>query len=276
MVEHNYRERFLLPTPNKEALKHVLEACEKGQLHPVVEGIVEVALSENPRIHPVRQETAIVIEGGGVAGVVSGYEAGALEILGWEVFGRDIVDCVGLVVGSSSGSANAAYLVNQRAIFGKSTYETHFSIPPFLNNPFRKNWPFLNPRTFLTLVSRGMVDVSYLIEFMRQDKVSYSNRNLLDTRLCVVATRVDPTLPGTPEARTVRLENFEDNEDFLGALEASLTVPFASRLTPKIFRGMRLFDGGLVEHIPVKTAIDKGYTRILALTSKPVESRQKL
>lgn len=271
-----YRERFPRGESDNGLLNLVLEAREKGELHPVIKDIIEVALSKNPRTHPLREKIAIVIEGGGVGGAVSCYEAAALELLGWTAFGLDITDCIGLVVGSSSGAANAAYFARGRAIFGKGTYETLFSKPPFLNMPFRKSWQFFNPKTFLTMARRGMVDAAYLIGYMRKDEIGYPDADCLDTKLCVVATLVDRGLSGTPQDRTVRFANFEGNEDFLGALQASFSVPFAGGFRPKDFRGQKFFDGGIVEHIPVQTALDEGFNRILAFTSKPRNTIQRL
>lgn len=271
-----YKERFPRGEPDNGVLKLIQDAQDRGELHPVIKDIIEVALSENPRIHPLREKIAIVIEGGGVAGAVSCYEAAALELLGWTAFGLDITDCIGLVVGSSSGAANAAYFARGRAIFGKGTYETLFSKPPFLNMPFKRSLLFFNPKTFLTMASRGMVDASYLIKYIKKDEIGYPDVDHSDTKLCVVATLVNRTLSGIPKDRTVRFDNFKNNEDFLGALQTSFTVPFAGGFRPKVFRGKRFFDGGIVEHIPVQTAIDEGFNRILALTSKPRNIIQRL
>ena len=69
------------------------------------------------------------------------------------------------------------------------------------------------------------------------------------------------------------LAGFADIEELMRAVRASAAVPGIGG-EPPAFRGERMVDGGLIEPIPIDTALREGATHVLVLRSRPAGYRQ--
>ena len=69
------------------------------------------------------------------------------------------------------------------------------------------------------------------------------------------------------------LAGFADIGELMRAVRASASLPRLGG-EPPVFRGERMVDGGLIEPIPVETALREGATHVLVLRSRPAGYRQ--
>lgn len=193
---------------------------------------------------------ALVIEGGGMRGVVTAGMVTALEQLGL----RDAFD---VVYGASGGAINAAYFLAGQATFGTSVYYQD------INN----RW-FLNPFRF----SRSLPILS--LEFLL-DHVCETQKPL--DWDAVVASQPPLTIiaSSTTKHRSVALRRFQDKAELREGLRASARVPFVAG-PPVAFRGDYYLDAYLTEPIPFKTPFeyseDNSCTHALVLLSRPKDA----
>lgn len=203
--------------------------------HPVVAAL---------RDRPAGARIALVIEGGGMRGAVSGGMALALDEL-------DLAHAFDAAYGSSAGTLNAMWLVSGRLRDGIPTWT--------------------DPRLVGQLISRRralrrggrVVDVETLVE----ERYEQLSPGLFDavlagrTELHPVATDVATAEPvdlhdQIADARTLRL-----------ALRASAALPLLAG-PPVALDGRRLIDAGLSAAIPFRAALAGGATHLLVLRSR--------
>lgn len=207
---------------------------QTGDMHPVIEAIR--APKEGDRL-------ALVIEGGGMRGAVSGGMALALEELG-------LADRFDAAYGSSAGSLNAMWLIGGRAGDGIDTWTD-----PDLGKEL------MNKRRIFS--SRPIVDMKNLIErhYERISPGLFDAVLAADTELHPLATDIDT-------GRTADLHRqIADRESLVLALRASSTLPLIGG-PPIDFGGTRYLDAGLSTAIPFQAAIDDGATHLLVLRSR--------
>lgn len=183
----------------------------------------------------------LVIEGGGMRGIVSAAMTCVLEEAG-------ILDVVDLIVGTSSGGVNAA-----AAAAGVIEPMTRSYVEIFSSRKF------VDPRR---LISRqAVVDSPAIVAHI--DRLFDIGSLLNDQRaprLAVVATDI-------VSAQAEALTDFTDRHDLLSAIHASGLLPLLGG-APIELRGRRWLDGGVIEPVPVLAAHGLGATHLLVLGTR--------
>ena len=186
---------------------------------------------------------ALVIEGGGMRGVVSAGMTAALERLG-------LTRCFDLVVGASAGAINGAALIAGVARHGAATYSGPLASRSFVN-PAR--------------VLRGgpVIDVSYVLNYASSDIDAGRHERVLDSPIALhcVAVSVETAEP-------VDISGMRSRRELWAALLASSRMPWAGG-PPVEIAGRRYIDGGIGSAIPVAEAVAAGATHVLALQTRP-------
>lgn len=185
---------------------------------------------------------ALVIEGGGMRGIVSAAMTCVLEETG-------ILDAVDLIVGTSSGGVNAAAAAAGVIAPMTAAYVEIFS-----------SREFVDPRRLLT--RRSVVDSASIVTHIdRLFEVSGVLRRSGGPQLAVVATDI-------ASAQSEALTHFTDRDDLLNAVHASGLLPILGG-PPLQLRGRRWLDGGIVEPVPVASAARLGATHAVVLGTRP-------
>ncbi len=190
------------------------------------------------------QRLALVLEGGGMRGVVSAGMASALER-------RRLLDCFDLVVGTSAGALNAAAFLAGVVEGCLEAYHATFVTRRFIN-PYR------------LLIGRAAIDVAFTLDHAddRLDKARHSRTVASSIPLHCIAVEVD-------RAVACDLTDLRTEEELRCALLASSRMPWVGG-GPVEFRGRRWLDGGLAEPIPHQVAVQLGATHVLVLMTRPL------
>ncbi|MEZ0384248.1 patatin-like phospholipase family protein [Mycobacterium sp. pW045] len=183
---------------------------------------------------------AVVMEGGGMRGVISAAMAGQLELAGV----RDIVD---VVVGTSAGAVNAACFTA-----GMSQQLSRCYVDTFSSSDYA------NPRALLR--GRPIADSAKIVADT-ETRFGFGAAALnASCRLAAVATDIDAAAPRL-------LTDFADAADLFGALQASATLPVFGG-APVHYRHTRWLDGGITDAIPIAAAAELGATHAIVLTTR--------
>jgi uncharacterized protein (TIGR00369 family) len=210
--------------------------------------------SSTPTVHEILRErrrtgssddgatVALVVEGGGMRGIVSATMAAVIEQEG-------ILGSIDLIVGTSAGAVNAAALAVGNAEAMASSYAEIFASPEFIDmRRIARGRPVIDGAAIVSRVDE-LFDVSAAVE------------SPWASRLAMVATDVDT---GRAEALT----GFTDRADLIGSIHASGLLPMLAG-DPVLLRGRRWLDGGIVEAVPVLTAASLGATHAIVLATRP-------
>jgi predicted patatin/cPLA2 family phospholipase len=188
------------------------------------------------------RRVALLIEGGGMRGVVSAGMTAAIEQLG-------LTDAFDEVHGASAGAFNAAFLLAGQAAYLTTLYQYGFGDPRFVS-------------IIRALRGGPAFDMDHVINHvwtrhrpLRFDAVARSGIELHCT-----ATDAD-------RATIVDLTGLRSQEEICCALRASGRLPWLAG-APVSFRGMRLLDATLAEAIPVHVARTTA-TDLLVLQTRP-------
>ncbi len=186
---------------------------------------------------------ALVLEGGGMRGVVSAGMTAALERLG-------LTPCFDLVVGASAGAINGAALLAGVAQHGAATY----------HGPLASR-AFVNPARILR--GRPVIDVNRILDFASGGLDEGRHERVLASPIALhcVATAVDTAQP-------VDITGMRSKRELWDAILASSRMPLAGG-PPVEIDGRRYIDGGMGAPIPVAEAIAAGATHVLALQTRP-------
>jgi predicted patatin/cPLA2 family phospholipase len=188
------------------------------------------------------RRVALVIEGGGMRGVVSAGMTAAIEQLG-------LTDAFDEVHGASAGAFNAAFLLAGQAAYLATLYQYGFGDPRFvsivralrggpafdMDHVINHVWTRQRPLRFDTILERGI-------------------------ELHCTATDAD-------RATIVDLAELTNEEEIRCALRSSGRLPWLAG-GPVSFRGMRLLDATLAEAIPVEVP-RLSATDMLVLQTRP-------
>jgi predicted patatin/cPLA2 family phospholipase len=211
-----------------------------ADLHPVLDLLARRstgARSDGARL-------ALVLEGGGMRGVVSAGMAAAIERL-------ELTGCFDLVVGTSAGALNGAALLAGVAGACATAYHSAFTTRRFIN-PYR------------LLIGRAAVDVAFTLDHADPDGLDAGRHERTAESpipLHCVAVDVERAAPEVlSDLRTV--------EELRDGLLASSRMPWLGG-APVEFRGRRFLDGGLAESIPYRAAVELGATHVLVLQTRP-------
>lgn len=202
--------------------------------HPVIEALRE---------RPPQARIALVVEGGGMRGAVSGGMALALGELG-------LARSFDAVYGSSAGALNALWLVSERVDVGIWTW-------------VNQRWADELIRRRRLLVGRPVVDVSGLVE-TRYEQLSPG----LFTAAFAAPTSLHPLATDVATGQAIDLEPYiADASSLQVAVRASATLPLLAG-APVSLAGRRFVDAGLSAAIPIRAAIAGGATHVLVLRSR--------
>jgi predicted patatin/cPLA2 family phospholipase len=202
--------------------------------HPVVEAL---AGAGSARI-------ALVIEGGGMRGVVSAGMTAAIERLG-------LTDRFDLVVGASAGALNGAALLAGVAAAGAASYHQTLAGSKAFLSPLR------------LLLGRPALDVRWVLEHADEGLDAHRHERTLASPVPLHCVAVDVETASVREFAGMRTR-----EELWDALLASSRMPWVGG-APVEVGGRRYLDGGLAAAIPLATALDAGATHVLVLQTRP-------
>jgi len=205
-----------------------------AELHPVLRAIKEPAEGER---------VALVVEGGGMRGAVSGGMALGLHELG-------LAERFDAAYGSSAGALNAMWLISGRALDG---------MPTWTDAEFGKD--LMSKRRIFG--ERPIVDMKTMIErnYERVSPGLFEAVLAADTEFHPLATDVESGL-------AVDLhDQITDRESLILAARATSNLPLIGG-PPVPLNGSRYLDAGLSAAIPFQAAIDDGATHLLLLRSR--------
>jgi len=182
----------------------------------------------------------LVVEGGGMRGVMSGGSLIAMERLG-------LTSAFDEVYAESAGAINACYFLGGEAAFGGRIYLEDLTSIRFIN-PMR--WGKL-------------LDVDFLVDHVMSRMKPLPVERVIQarSRLFVSLTNVND---GTRRVVDVKKESVP----LLTLLKATAAIiPLYNRSV--ILEGIPYADGGIADPIPVQNAINDGCTHILVLLTRP-------
>jgi predicted patatin/cPLA2 family phospholipase len=184
---------------------------------------------------------ALVIEGGGMRGIISGGMALALDELG-------LVPVFDAVYGASAGAITGAWLLSRpEGLRG-------WAEPAYSRTLIR--------RTAL-LRGRPVVDVRALIEDLYQTTFPMDFAAVLASPV-----ELHPLATDAATGQSTDLRPFIGNPAGLRlALRASAAMPLLAG-PPVEFAGRRFYDAGVSESVPYRTALAQGATHLLILRSR--------
>jgi predicted patatin/cPLA2 family phospholipase len=211
--------------------------------HPVADVLRERATGGSlPGARDDPHRVALVLEGGGMRGVVSAGMTAALERLG-------LTHCFDLVVGASAGAINGAALLAGVAQQGAAAY-----------------WGPLASRSFVSparlLRGKPVMDVNHVLNYAAGLDAAGHER-VLGSPITLHCVAVD-----VESAGAVVLSGMRSKRELWDALLASSRMPWAGG-APVEIDGRRYLDGGMGSAIPVAEAIAADATHVLALQTRP-------
>jgi predicted patatin/cPLA2 family phospholipase len=212
--------------------------------HPVAVVLRERAASgSEPGARDDPHRLALVLEGGGMRGVVSAGMAAALERL-------DMTRCLDLVVGASAGALNGAALVAGVARPCAEAYAGAFASREFIN-PVR------------LLRGRPALDVAYALQHASGPLDAERHGRTIESPVPLHCVAVD-----VATAEPVVFSGMRSVDELWDVLLASSRMPWVGG-DPVAIAGRRYLDGGLSSPIPVDTALAAGATHVLVLQTRP-------
>lgn len=185
----------------------------------------------------------LVVEGGGMRGVVSGGMLAGLEQM-------EALSAFDVVYGASAGAVGAAYFVARQALYGMEIYHHHLTGSDFMD--YRR-------------AARGepILSIDYLLDtLMRGDKPLRADRVLdSDVEFRVAVSSVEGH-------RCELLGPFEDEEHMYRGLRAAISLPLVTG-EPVEIDGRPYMDAAVTQPIPFFAAVEDGCTHVLNLLSRP-------
>jgi predicted acylesterase/phospholipase RssA len=193
-----------------------------------------------------RYRVCLAIEGGGMRGAVSAGMCVVLEAAG-------LVPAFDRIYGVSAGALNGWATAVGQAAFGVTHYQDAVSYGVI--NRMRP------------LVGRPVIDFELLFEELIASRKPLAFEHLWGgPEFRALATSL--------ESYSLRvLADFSDVDELRQAVRASAALPRLGG-QPPMFRGEPMADGGLIEPIPFRTAIEEGATHVLVLRSRPAAYRK--
>src|SRR5215208_5652035 len=176
---------------------------------------------------------ALVIEGGGMRGVVSAGMTAAIERLG-------LTERFEVVVGASAGALNGAALLAGVAAAGAACYHRTLAGSPAFLRPAR------------LLLGRPALNVRWVLEHADEGLDADRHERTLTSAVPLRCVAVDV------ETATVReFVGMRTREELWDALLASSRMPWVGG-APVEIGGRRYLDGGLASPIPIAEALAAG------------------
>lgn len=186
---------------------------------------------------------ALVLEGGGMRGVVSAGMTAALERLG-------LTRCFDLVVGSSAGALNGAAVLAGVARPAAAMYHGVLASRRFVN-PLR------------LLFGRPALDVRFVLAHATADVDRDRHVRTIASPIALHCVALD-----VDSARPVDFSGMRTKDELWQVLLATTRMPWVGG-DPVVIDGRRYIDGALTCPIPLSTALDAGATHVLVLQTRP-------
>ena len=211
--------------------------------HPVTQVLRERARTgSQPGAREDGHRVALVLEGGGMRGVVSAGMTAALERL-------QLAPAFDLVAGASAGAINGAALLAGAAGRAVETYTGPLASRAFIN-PFR------------LLRGKPVLDVNDILKLATGLR-STGHHRVTSGEVGLHAVAVD-----VESAETVVLSGMRTEAELWDALRASSRMPWAGG-PPVEVDGRRYLDGSMGSPVPVAEALRAGATHVLVLQTRP-------
>jgi predicted patatin/cPLA2 family phospholipase len=196
-----------------------------------------------------KSHLALVLEGGGMRGVVSVAMASAFEERGYFA-------AFDSVHGSSAGACGAAYFAARQAAFGGSIYYEDIN-----NRKFIDLWR--------PLIGRPIMDRGFLVDYVMQHVKPLAFERILgeESFLNIIATDAS-------SGESVLFDRFRDSDHLLSVLKATICLPLIAGRFAEV-DGRRYLDGGLVQQIAIDSAIKRGATHIIVLMTRAADETER-
>jgi predicted patatin/cPLA2 family phospholipase len=184
---------------------------------------------------------ALIIEGGGMRGIISAGMALALDELG-------LVPAFDTVYGASAGAITGAWLLSRpEGLRG-------WAEPAYAKTLIRRSAP---------LRGRPVADIRALVEDLYQTTFPMDFAAVLASPV-----ELHPLATDAATGQATDLRPFIGNPaDLRLALRASAAMPLLAG-PPVEFAGRRFYDAGVSESVPYRTALAQGATHLLILRSR--------
>jgi predicted patatin/cPLA2 family phospholipase len=209
----------------------------------VIDLILERASLAGPDRSDPSRKLGLVIEGGGMRGVISAGSLLALDLLGF----RETFD---EIYAASAGGVNAAYFLSGQGKLGMTVYFDDIA-----------NRRFINPWRLFKIVD---VDYAY-------DRIVSLHKPLDDAAIRASRVRFLLSVTDARSGRNELLDVRTRSEPVPLLLKASSALPvlYNRRI---VLDGREYVDGGVSDSLPIARAIDNGCTDILVLASSRCDS----
>jgi predicted patatin/cPLA2 family phospholipase len=184
----------------------------------------------------------LVLEGGGLRGL---YTSGVID-----AFLEKGIEFP-FVIGVSAGAGYGVSLVSKQ--HGRNLK---------IMKKFRNDPRYLSLRSFIK--TRNYFGLDFIYDETPK-YIPFNTRTFLESpsRFITVCTNVE-----TGEA-----EYIEKDEHILQILKASSAVPFMCRIVE--YRGKKYLDGGIADSIPIKKAMEEGFSKNVVVLTRPEGFRRK-
>lgn len=186
---------------------------------------------------------ALVLEGGGLRGVVSVGMAAGFEDLG-------LLRCFDSIHGSSAGACGGAYFAAGQARYGGAVYYEDINNRRFVNY-------------FRPLVGGPIMDTQFLIRDIMQGRKPLEIEKILEQ-----PGFMNITITSAEDGRAVVVNTFRSKSHFFDVLNATIFLPLIAGTRARVDNEMFL-DGGLRHQIAIDSAERAGATHVIvAMTRK--------
>lgn len=199
--------------------------------------------ASRPGVRDDGANLGLVIEGGGMRGVVAGGMVTALDALG-------LLAVFDGVYGASAGACAGAYFVAGQAALGTRIYYEDIN-----------NASFIALRRFAS--GRPVMNLDFLIDDVMtvRKRLDWDAMRNAGVPLRIVATDAE-------RSTAVTIADFASRDELMEALRASARLPLLAG-PPVNLRARRLVDGGVIQPVPLDAALDAGCSHLLALRTRP-------
>jgi predicted patatin/cPLA2 family phospholipase len=211
--------------------------------HPVIRRLLERRESGSRPLHRSDgRRIGLVLEGGGMRGVVSVGMTAAMEQLG-------LADVFDEVHGASAGAFSGGFFIAGQATYLAGIYPHGFGDPRFVSVRRR-------------IAGRPIFDLEYVVNEVWRDQRPLHTERILESPidLHVTATNIE-------SAEIEDLTDFTSDREIRDAMLASSRLPWIAG-GPVDFRGKRYFDATIAEAIPLHVA-ERTCTDLLVLQTRP-------
>lgn len=190
-------------------------------------------------------KTCLVLEGGGLRGI---YTAGVLD----EMF-KDKIK-IDAIIGVSMG-----------ALIGINYKSKQPERAVRYNLRYCNDRRYMGFRSFLKTGNIANKEFAYYKIPNELDKFDYDTYKKSKMKMYVTVTNLE-----TGEAEYIEIKDAKDNIEYF---RATSSMPGVSKIVE--IDGNKYLDGGVVDSIPVKKALDLGYDRVIVVLTRPIEYRKK-